>query len=78
MRRLFCCLAAIAVFTALASSGLSAQPLPSKPKSPGEIAIVSRAIVHRNEDCRRQARELHLHLLKRLRFMHACKSNPPG
>jgi hypothetical protein len=44
-----------------------------KPKSPGEIAAASERIAQRNEDCRRQAREQHLHLVKRYRFIRDCK-----
>jgi hypothetical protein len=44
-----------------------------KPKYPGEIAAASNHIAQRNEDCRRQAREQHLHLVKRYRFMRDCK-----
>jgi hypothetical protein len=44
-----------------------------KPKSPGEITKASAHIAQRNEDCRRQAREQHLHLLSRYRFMRECK-----
>jgi hypothetical protein len=54
--------------------GLSAAHTQSeKPKSPGEIAAASNRIAQRNEDCRRQAREQHLHLVKRYRFMRDCK-----
>jgi hypothetical protein len=44
-----------------------------KPKYPGEIAAASDHIAQVNEDCRRQARAQHLHLLKRHRFMRDCK-----
>jgi hypothetical protein len=44
-----------------------------KPKSPGEITKASAHIAQRNENCRRQAREQHLHLLNRYRFMRDCK-----
>jgi hypothetical protein len=43
------------------------------PKSPGEITKASAHIAQRNENCRRQAREQHLHLLSRYRFMRDCK-----
>jgi len=55
----------------LGASAANAQSV--KPKSPGEIAAASERIAQRNEDCRRQAREQHLHLVKRYRFMHDCK-----
>jgi hypothetical protein len=44
-----------------------------KPKSPGEITKASTEIAERNENCRRQAREQHLHLLSRHRFLRDCK-----
>jgi hypothetical protein len=44
-----------------------------KPKSPGEITKASTDIAERNENCRRQAREQHLHLLSRHRFLRDCK-----
>ena len=56
------------------SLGVSAANAQSvRPKSPGEIAAASERIAERNEDCRRQAREQHLHLVKRYRFMRDCK-----
>jgi hypothetical protein len=42
-----------------------------KPKYPREITQAN--IAQRNENCRREAREQHLHLLKRYRFMRACQ-----
>jgi hypothetical protein len=44
-----------------------------KPKSPGEITKASAEIAQRNENCRRQAQEQHLHLLSRHRFLRDCK-----
>jgi hypothetical protein len=55
----------------LGASATNAQSV--KPKSPGEIAAASERIAERNEDCRRQAREQHLHLVKRYRFIRDCK-----
>src|SRR5262249_46900128 len=64
---------AIGSFAAI-SFGLSiAHAQSEKPKSPGDIAAASNRIAQRNEDCRRQAREQHLHLVKRYRFMRDCK-----
>ena len=69
MRALLLCVAigtfALGVFAAEAQS--------VKPKYPREIAAASELISQRNENCRRQAREQHLHLLKRHRFMRDCK-----
>ena len=56
---------------ALGASATNAQSM--KPKYPGEIAAASDHIAQRNEDCRRQAREQHLHLIKRYHFMRDCK-----
>ena len=59
---------------ALGALGVFAAHGPSvKPKSPGEITKASAHIAQRNKDCRRQAREQHLHLLNRYRFMRECK-----
>jgi|SRR5215467_8401879 len=55
----------------LGASAANAQLV--KPKYPGEIAAASEHIAQRNEDCRRQAREQHLHLVKLYRFMRDCK-----
>jgi hypothetical protein len=55
----------------LGASAANAQLV--KPKYPGEIAAASNHIAQRNEDCKRQAREQHLHLVKRYRFMRDCK-----
>jgi uncharacterized membrane protein len=49
-----------------------AQRPSSKPKSPGEIAPVSRLLAEKNEICRRQARKQKLHLFKRRRFIRDC------
>ena len=32
----------------------------------------------KREDCRRQAREQHLHFLKRVRFMRTCMASAPA
>jgi hypothetical protein len=69
MRASFLCIV-IGTFV-LGASAAYAQSL--KPKSPGEIKAASTSIAERNEDCRRQAREQHLHLIKRYRFMRDCK-----
>jgi hypothetical protein len=49
-----------------------AQSPPLKPRYPGEIAAVSNLLAEKNEICRRQARKLKLHFLKRHRFMRDC------
>ena len=76
MRALFLRVA-IGTFAAI-SLGVSAAHAESvKPKSPGEIAAASNRIAQRNEDCKRQAQEQHLHLVKRYRFMRDCKRRQP-
>jgi hypothetical protein len=49
-----------------------AQPPSPKPKSPGEIAAVSKLLAEKKEICRRQARKQKLHLFKRHRFIRDC------
>ena len=68
-------LVAVAIVGAVyVSFGLKAAYVQSvKPKCPAEIKAASTRIAERNEDCRRQAREQHLHLLKRYLFMRDCK-----
>jgi hypothetical protein len=46
------------------------MPQSVEPKYPAEIKAASTRIAERNEDCRRPAREQHLHLLKRY-LVHA-------
>jgi hypothetical protein len=62
---------AIGICIAISLGAANAQSV--KPKYPGEIAAASDHIAQVNEDCRRQARAQHLHLLKRHRFMRDCK-----
>jgi len=69
MRTLFWCV--VTATFALVTCAAAAQLV--KPKSPAEIAASNNRIAQRNEDCRRQAREQHLHLVKRYRFMRDCK-----
>ena len=72
MRALFLCVA-IGTCAAISLGASAANAQSVKPKSPGEIAAASERIAERNENCRRQAREQHLHLVKRYRFMRNCK-----
>lgn len=41
-------------------------------KSSGEIAASSKLLAEKLEHCRLEAKEQHLHLLKRRAFMHTC------
>ena len=63
----------IATCTAISLCASAANAQSVKPKFPGEIAAASDRIARVNEDCRRQARAQHLHLLKRYRFIRDCK-----
>jgi hypothetical protein len=72
MRALFLRLA-IGTCTAISLGASAANAQSVKPKYPAEIAAASERVAQRNEDCRRQARERHLHLVKRYRFMRDCK-----
>jgi hypothetical protein len=64
---------AIGAFAAISLAASTAHTQSAKPRTPGEIAAASNRIAQRNEDCRRQAREQHLHLVKRYRFMRECR-----
>ena len=64
---------AIGTCTAISLGAAAANAQSVKPKSPGEIAAASERIAERNENCRRQAREQHLHLVKRYHLMRDCK-----
>jgi hypothetical protein len=75
MRALFLRVA-IGICTAISLGASAANAQLVKPKYPGEIAAASERIAERNEDCRRQAREQHLHLVKRYRFIRDCKRRP--
>ena len=73
MKRALSLRVAIGICAALALGAFAANAQLVKPKYPGEIAAASEHIAQRNENCRRQAREQHLHLIKRYHFMRNCK-----
>jgi len=50
----------------------NAEIAPQKPHTMGEIAKASQELAQQNETCREQAREQHLHFIKRKLFMHDC------
>ena len=52
----------------------SAQSM--RPTKPGEIAIVSKLMAAKYEDCRQQANQQNLHLLARHRFVKQCRATP--
>jgi hypothetical protein len=72
MKALFLCVA-IGTCAAISLGASAANAQSVKPKYPREIVAASDRIAQRNEDCRRQAREQHLHLVKRYRFIRDCK-----
>jgi hypothetical protein len=72
MRRIFIFSAAFVAFLSIGTSTTLAQS--AKLKTPGQIAANSKLIAERNESCRQQAKAQKLHLLKRHRFMRACKA----
>ena len=64
----------LALTATLAGAAASAQSI--RPTKPGEIAIVSKLMAAKYEDCRQQANQQHLHLLARHRFLKACRATP--
>jgi hypothetical protein len=74
MRRSSIAFVAFAAFVSLGVAPTLAQSNPPKPRSPGEIAAASKLLAETNENCRRQANDQHLHLLKRRRFMRECRN----
>lgn len=63
---------AIACAGILVSISLSSPVFAQSGKSSGEIAATSRLLAEKLEHCRGEAKQQHLHLLKRHRFMRAC------
>jgi hypothetical protein len=72
MRRVAIAFVALVTFISLGISMVLAQSPSPKPKSPGEIAAVSKLLAEKNEICRRQAREQKLHFPQRHRFIRDC------
>jgi hypothetical protein len=68
------CFMRLIVATAILASYVpaNAEISPQKPHTMGEIAQASQELAQRNETCRQQAREQHLHFIKRKLFMHSC------
>jgi hypothetical protein len=78
MRRTFIALSAgLAVWPIVT---LAQQAAPSGPRlaSPGEIAVWSTVLTHKQDYCRRQARARKLTYLKRRRFVRACVKREMG
>jgi len=59
-----------------ASFACAASAQPVHPTKPGEIAIMSKLMAAKYEDCRQQAKQQHLHLLARQRFLKQCHAQP--
>ena len=68
---------ALVICISLGISMVLAQSPSPKPKSPGEIAAVSKLLAEKNEICRRQARKQKLHFLERRRFIRDCVNENP-
>jgi len=49
-----------------------AQPAPSKPRSPGEIAAADRIAMEKRAGCQREARALKLGYFDRRRYIKEC------
>ena len=49
-----------------------AQPAPSKPRSPGEIAAADRIVMTERANCLREARALRLGYFKRRGYIKEC------
>jgi hypothetical protein len=73
MHRIWVFSAAFATFLSMGAPAALAQLPSAKLKTPGQFAAASKLIAERNESCRQQAKAQGLHLLKRHRFMRACK-----
>jgi hypothetical protein len=71
MRHVAIASAIIVISASLGTSTVHAQSSSPKPKSPGEIAAVSKLLAEKNEVCRREARKLKLHFFKRRRFINS-------
>ena len=69
---------ASALVFAFVSFGAALAQSPSRaPKSPGEIAAVSRLLAEKQENCRLEAKRQKLTFLKRRSFIRACKKKKP-
>jgi hypothetical protein len=64
----------LALGASLGCAAASAQSV--RPTKPGEIAIMSKLMAAKYEDCRQQANQQHLHLLKRHNFLKQCRAAP--
>jgi len=49
-----------------------AQPAPTKPRSPGEIAAADRIVMTKRHTCQREARALKLGYFKRRSYVKEC------
>lgn len=49
-----------------------AQPAPSKPRNPGEIAAADRIVMTKRDNCQREARALRLGYFQRRKYIKEC------
>jgi hypothetical protein len=68
--------AVIVTFISFGTFSAFAQSPSPTPKFPGEIATASRLLAEKQENCRLQAKQQKLSLLKRRSFMRECKKKP--
>ncbi len=77
MLRVMTALAFFAIFISFGTISAIAQSPAQKPRSPGEIAAASRLLIEKHENCRVQAMQQKLNLLKRHSFIRACMNKKP-
>jgi hypothetical protein len=65
------------ISSVLLSCPVSAQTVSPTGKSSGEIAVASRLLAEKEEDCRVEAKQQHLHFLKRRSFIRGCMKKKP-
>jgi hypothetical protein len=65
------------IISVLLSSLVFAQTVSPPGKSSGEIAAASRLLAEKEENCRVEAKQQHLHFLKRRSFIRACMKKKP-
>jgi hypothetical protein len=65
------------IISVLLSCPAFAQTVSPAGKSPGEIAAASNQLAEKGHNCRAEAKQQHLHLLKRRSFMRTCMKRKP-
>ena len=64
--------AVVVAFILFGAVSVFAQSPSPKPRSPGEIAAVSRLLAQRKESCRLEAKQGKLTFLERRRYVRTC------